>query len=274
MSVAGGLHEAVLRGAAHRTTALQIFTRNNAQWAMKPLTPAVIADWKQALADHPMEVMVHDSYLINLGSPDEALWKKSRQNFLDEALRCVALGITSLVFHPGSHLGKGDTWCLGRIAKALDWVDTQLGDAPVKLLLENTAGQGTNVGWRFEHLSGILERVRRTERLGVCIDTCHLLAAGYDIRKDNGYRSVFEEFDRLIGTERILGFHLNDSKKELGSRVDRHEGIGKGFVGSRAFRLLMQDPRFANVPKVLETPKAGDMDKRNLALLRRLARMR
>jgi deoxyribonuclease-4 len=241
---------------------------------MKPLPVDAIHAWKAALRDSPMETMAHDSYLINLASPDPALHRKSRQSFLDEARRCAALGIPFLVFHPGAHMGRGETSGLDRIARALDWTDRRLGGAPVTLLLENTAGQGTNLGWRFEHLAHILERVRRPERVGVCIDTCHLLAAGYDFRTEPGYRSVFGELDRRVGIERVRAFHLNDSKGDLGCRVDRHENIGKGHVGSRAFRLLLQDPRFAGVPKVLETPKAGGMDRRNLALLRRLASWR
>ena len=271
MSIAGGLHRAVERGAEVRATALQVFTRNNTRWAMKPLAPDAVRDWKAALRAAPMEVMAHDSYLINLASPDPALYRKSRHSFLEEALRCATLGIPYLVFHPGAHMGRGETAGLDRIARALDWTDRRLGGAPVALLLENTAGQGTNLGWRFEHLARILARVKRPERLGVCIDTCHLLAAGYDFRSEAGYRSVFADLDRTVGLDHVRAFHLNDSKGDLGCRVDRHENIGKGFVGSRAFRLLLQDPRFARAPKVLETPKAEGMDRRNLALLRRLA---
>lgn len=271
MSIAGGLHLAALRGVEVRCTALQIFSRNSNQWAMKPLADEEIALWKETLASHPMATMVHDSYLTNIASPDEALFQKSREAFLGEALRCVALDIPRLVFHPGAHMGAGEETGLDRVARALDWVDEHLGGAPVTLLVENTAGQGSSLGHRFEHLAGLLDRVRRPELLGFCVDTCHLLAAGYDFRDAEGYRAVFAEFDRRIGLERIRAFHLNDSKKDCGCRVDRHEHIGRGFVGNPAFARILHDPRFRLVPKVLETPKADDMDRKNLALLRRLA---
>jgi deoxyribonuclease-4 len=160
---------------------------------------------------------------------------------------------------------------IDRIAGALDWALSRLDEASLTLLLENTAGQGTNLGHRFEHLAAIRARVSRPERVGVCIDTCHLLAAGYDIRDEASYRATFDDFDRIVGLDNVRAFHLNDSKKGLSSRVDRHENIGKGHLGRLAFRLLLQDPRFRSVPKVIETPKADDMDRRNLALLRRLA---
>jgi deoxyribonuclease-4 len=274
MSISGGLQNAIFEAAKLRCNALQIFSRNSNQWAMKPLTDEVVLAWNEAIAAHPMVTMVHDSYLINLASPDPALYDRSRQSFLDEALRCETLGIPYLVFHPGSHMGEGETRGLGRIARALDWTDRRIGQAKVTLLLENTAGQGTNLGFRFEHLAWLRERVKNPDRLGVCLDTCHLLAAGYDFRTDAGYARVFTELDERIGAGVVKAFHINDSKRELGSRVDRHENIGKGHVGSRAFRLLMQDPRFQQVPKVLETPKADDMDRRNLALLRRLASLK
>lgn len=271
MSISGGLHNAIFEAARLHCNALQIFSRNSNQWAMKPLTDEMVAAWSEAITAHPMVTMVHDSYLINLASPDPVLYDRSRKAFLEEALRCETLGIPFLVFHPGSHMGEGEARGLDRIARALDWVDRRLGAAKVTLLLENTAGQGTNLGFRFEHLAWIRDRVKNPERLGVCIDTCHLLAAGYDFRTDAGYAEVFSECEAVMGTRTVKAFHVNDSKRELGSRVDRHENIGKGHVGSRAFRLLMQDPRFQKVPKVLETPKADDMDRRNLALLRRLA---
>ena len=274
MSISGGLQNAVYAGAELRATALQIFSRNSNQWAMKPLTAEAVRLWKDAQRSHPMTTMVHGSYLVNLASPDEGLYRRSRQAFLDEAFRCNALEIPYLVFHPGAHMGSGEDRGLARIARALDWVDRRLGSAPVTLLLENTAGQGTSLGCRFEHIARIRERLRNPERVQVCLDTCHLLAAGYDFRADAGYPRVMDEFDRLVGTSTVRAFHLNDSKKDLGSRVDRHEHIGKGYVGSRAFRLLLQDPRFTAVPMVLETPKSGDMDRRNLALLRRLASMK
>ena len=274
MSIAGGLQNAVLAGAAHRATALQIFSRNSNQWAMKPLADEAVALWKEAQAAHPMVTMVHGSYLVNLASPDPALWEKSCRAFIGEAERCARLDIPYLVFHPGAHMGAGEEAGLARIVRALDRAARALAETPVTLLLENTAGQGTVLGSRFEHLARVIGSVEHPDRLGVCVDTCHLLAAGYDFRSPAGYREVFEEFDRLLGIGRIRAFHLNDSKQDLGSRVDRHEHIGKGHVGSAAFRMILQDPRFRDAPKVLETPKKDEMDRRNLALLRRLAHTR
>lgn len=270
MSIAGGLERAVYAAARHRCRAVQIFSRNSNQWAMRPLTEAAVAAWKEALGRHPMVPMVHGSYLVNLASPDDALYRRSRDTFLAEAGRCRTLGIPYLVFHPGAHMGAGEKRGLDRIARALDWVERRLDSDAVTLLLECTAGQGTNLGSRFEHLAGIRARLGRPERVGVCLDTCHLLAAGHDFRTEAGYREVFDALDRTVGLETVRAFHLNDSKKDVGSRVDRHEHIGKGTIGSAAFRRLLQDPRFDGLPMVLETPKAGEMDRRNLALLRRL----
>lgn len=270
MSIAGGLERAVHAAARHRCRALQIFSRNSNQWAMRPLIGEAVAAWQEALDRHPMVAMVHGSYLVNLASPDDALYRRSRDTFLAEARRCQTLGIPYLVFHPGAHMGAGEEKGLARIVRALDWVERRLDSASVTFLLESTAGQGTSLGCRFEHLAWIRERVRRPERVQVCLDTCHLLAAGYDFRSEAGYREVMESLDRTVGIASVRAFHLNDSKKEVGSRVDRHEHIGKGTIGSAAFRRLLQDPRFAGLPMVLETPKAGEMDRRNLALLRRL----
>jgi deoxyribonuclease-4 len=272
VSIAGGLHLAVERAAAAGCGALQIFSRNNTQWASKPLSKKEIQDWKAARSRHPMIPMVHGSYLINLATADPALRRRSLAAFLAETRRCEALEIPYLIFHPGAHMGAGEAAGLERIARALDEVIKRLGTGTVTLLLENTAGQGTSLGHRLEHLAAILSSVERPERLGVCLDTCHLLAAGYDFRDDAGYKALLDTIERTVGVERVRAFHLNDSKRELGARVDRHEHIGRGHVGSRAFRLLLTDPRFRRVPKVIETPKANDMDRKNLARLRRLAR--
>ena len=272
-SVAGGLHHAIEDARRHRAGAVQIFTRNNNRWAAKPLADEEIAAWREALERTPLATMVHDSYLINLASGDGALYRKSVDAFHAEAERCDALGIERLVFHPGSHLGAGESRGLKRVAAALDTVRDRLGHRRVRFVLENTAGQGTNLGWRFEHLAEIVARVEDPGGLGVCLDTCHLLAAGYDLRTPEGYAAVMDELDQTVGIERVVAFHLNDSKKDLGSRVDRHETIGKGFLGTMPFRLLLTDARFHGVPKVLETPKKDDGDRRNLALLRRLARL-
>lgn len=235
------------------------------------MTDADVAAWKAAIAAHPMFPVVHDSYLINLASPDPQLFMRSRDAFLDEVRRCERLGITRLVFHPGAHMGAGEGEGIRRIVSALDWICERTAGPSVMLVLETTAGHGTVLGSRFEHMAGILDLSRHPDRLGVCVDTCHILAAGYEFRTPEGYESVFSEFDRRIGLGKLACFHVNDSKKDLGCRVDRHENLGKGFIGSRAFGLLMRDPRFVDIPKIIETPKEGNWDARNLALLRRLS---
>jgi len=274
MSIAGGVQNAIFEAARHRCRAVQIFSKSTNQWAARRLTEDDVDAWRAALAWHPMLPLVHDSYLINLASPDRAILGRSRGSFLEEVGRCERLGIGYLIFHPGAHMGRGEDEGLNRIAESLDWVCERAQGSSVMLLLETTAGQGTSLGHCFEHMARIIERVRMPERLGVCVDTCHILAAGYDFRTPAGYEAVFSAFERVLGLDRIRCFHINDSKKGLGSRVDRHEHIGKGFVGARAFGLLMRDPRFAGVPKILETPKENDMDRKNLAILRRLARGR
>jgi len=270
-SIAGGLHNAVLSATELRCRAVQIFAKNSNQWAGKTMVDSDVEAWNAAIAAHPMFPVVHDSYLINLASPDPALLRRSRDAFLDEVRRCDRLEIRRLIFHPGAHMGQGADAGIARVAESLDWVCEQAADSRVSLVIETTAGQGTILGGSFEHVARIIESTRHPERLGVCVDTCHILAAGYDFRTPEGYAAVFGEFDRLVGLDRVMCFHVNDSKKDLGSRVDRHEQLGKGFVGARAFGLLMRDPRFVSIPKIIETPKEGDWDRKNLALLRRLA---
>jgi deoxyribonuclease-4 len=274
MSIAGGLHNAILEAARHRCRALQIFSKTSNQWRAKALADEDVRLWKTTLREHPMHAVVHDSYLINLASPDPVLSGRSREAFLDEVTRCDRLGIGEIIFHPGAHMGAGEEQGLRRIADSLDWVCDRSQDSATRLVLETTAGQGTTLGYRLEQLAWIIGNVRRPQRLGVCIDTCHILAAGYDFRTPKGYEEVFEEFERILGFDRLCCFHLNDSKRELGSRVDRHEHIGKGHVGTKAFGFLMRDPRFVDVPKIIETPKKDDMDRKNLSLLRRLAHMK
>lgn len=271
MSIAGGLHNAILDAACYRCRVVQLFSKSSNQWKAKAITEADLHLWQETLAKHPILTVVHDSYLINLASPDQALREKSRLAFLEEVQRCDFLSIPYLVFHPGAHMGAGETIGLERIAESLNWVCAQANDSPTLLLIETTAGQGSSLGYRFEHLARIMELVDEPQRFGVCVDTCHILAAGYDFRTGRGYRQVFDTFDRIVGLEKLRCFHVNDSKKDLGSRVDRHAHIGKGFVGNAAFRLLMSDSRFTEIPKVLETPKKDDMDRKNLALLRRLS---
>ena len=271
-SIAGGIEKALPRAEQLNCGAVQIFTRNASRWQSKPLAPQNIADFRKAATQSLIaQIFVHDSYLINLAAPDEEKWQKSKEAFLDELERCSALGIKGLVMHPGAHLGQGEEEGLQRIAEAFREI---FRSAPqdVQVLLETTAGMGSHLGWRFEHLARIIELVPEHE-FGVCFDTCHVFAAGYDLASAPGYQKTMAEFERLIGCDRIGLFHLNDSKKPRGSRVDRHEHIGQGHIGESGFACLMQDARFTGVAKILETPQgdAHEHDLRNLALLRRLA---
>ncbi|WP_207263760.1 deoxyribonuclease IV [Desulfovibrio sp. Huiquan2017] len=275
MSIAGGLHMAFERIMRVDGTALQIFTRNQRQWKVPALSEydaeLFAAAWDQ-WGDYP--VAAHDSYLINLASDKPDLLKRSTLAFAEELRRIETLSIPYLVTHPGSHLGAGVEAGIERYAANLDRAIEASGTESGLVLLETTAGQGTNLGASFEELAAIIEASAHPGRLGVCYDTCHTFAAGYDIRTPAAYAATFEAFDRVIGLDRLKFFHLNDSKNELGSRKDRHEHIGRGAIGEEGFRNLMRDPRFADVPKTLETPKQEDLqdDVRNLTLLRELAK--
>lgn len=271
MSIAEGLHNAILSAAQYRCRAVQLFSKSSNQWRAKVLTDEDVKLWNDTLAKHPMEPFVHDSYLINLASPKPALNRRSREAFLEEVKRCDRLGIKHLIFHPGAHMGEGEEEGIRRIAKSLDWVCERSVGSSTELLLENTAGQGTTLGYKFEHIASVIDQVREPDRLAVCVDTCHTLAAGYDFRTPEGYAQIFGEFDRVLGFDKLRCFHFNDSKKDMGSRVDRHEHIGKGHIGTKPFALILHDDRFTDIPKILETPKVDDMDRKNLALLRRLA---
>ncbi|MCF6186744.1 MAG: deoxyribonuclease IV [Desulfobulbaceae bacterium] len=274
-SISGGLHLAFDRIQQVGGEALQIFTRNQRQWKAAPLEDDEITAFKEAWdeADR-MPVASHASYLINLGSGKREQAEKSVAAFAAELKRCAQLGIPQVVIHPGSHGGAGVEAGLANVTKNLDRVIELAGDdcAAVTILLETTAGQGTGLGSRFEELAWILEHSTSSDRLGVCVDTCHIFAAGYDIRTSESYGATFTEFDRFIGLDRIRFFHLNDSKKDLGARVDRHEHIGKGRIGLEGFRSLLNDPRFAVHSMTLETPKGKDLaeDRQNLATLRAL----
>jgi deoxyribonuclease-4 len=274
MSIAGGLHKAFDRGLQVHCNTIQIFLKNSNQWKAKALTEEDRRLFREAQRRSGISpVLAHDSYLINLASPDPTLYKKSLDAFVGEMERANLLGVPYLVLHPGAHTGDGAGAGIQRVAKALNLALKQ-APPPITLLLENTAGQGSSLGSRFEELAAILDRITEEDRVGFCLDTCHAFAAGYDMRTEDGYDRTMREFDRLIGIEKIRAFHVNDSKKDLGSRVDRHCHIGKGFLGLAAFRLLVNDARFAEIPKILETPKGeGDReDRRNLATLRRLIR--
>jgi deoxyribonuclease-4 len=272
MSIAGGIYKALERGKRVGCRTIQIFLKNNNQWKAKALEEQdrlLFQKTQERSGIRP--VVAHDSYLINLASPDPHLYRKSFNAFVEEMKRANFLGIPYLVLHPGAHKGEGAQKGIKRVAKALRRA-LDLVEPPVMVLLENTAGQGTSLGNRFEQLAAIFEQIRNPDRVGVCLDTCHAFAAGYDIRTEDGYEETIGELGRLIGVKKILAFHVNDSKKDLGSHVDRHFHIGKGFIGLDAFRFLVNDHRFAEVPKILETPKGiGDrQDMRNLATLRSL----
>ncbi len=273
MSIAGGLDRAVDRAVRAGCETLQIFTASSNRWEGKPLTPEAVAAFREKLAPTgPMPVISHDSYLINCASPDERLWERSVDALRQEAARCAALGIRLLVMHPGAHMGSGEGAGIERVARALDRV---LADAPsvdLRILLENTAGQGSALGHRFAQLGAILRRAACSERLGVCIDTQHAFAAGYDLSTEEGWERTWEELAREVGLPRLQALHVNDSRRPLGSRVDRHEQIGLGELGLAAFVRLMNDPRLDGLPASLETEKTeeGCEDEQNLAVLRRL----
>jgi deoxyribonuclease IV len=268
MSIAGGYHLAAEKGGALGCTAIQIFTKNERQWRAKPITDDDASLFRGAVAQHGIQAaFAHDTYLHNLASPNPDLWRKSVDAFAEELERCERLGLDYLVSHPGSPGDSGAAAGIGRTREALAEITKRTSGFRSQILLETTAGQGATLGSRFDEMARLIEGF---DRIGVCFDTCHVFAAGYDLRTRASYDDVMGEFDRLIGFARLRAFHLNDSKKDLGCRVDRHEHIGRGFIGRDAFRFIMNDERFAAVPKVLETPKENDMDPVNLAVLRAL----
>jgi deoxyribonuclease IV len=273
MSIAGGVGNAFLEGKRVDCDAIQIFTKSSRQWAAKPLTKEEIEQFQINRKTTGIDTVVaHDSYLLNLGSPEVVLRKRSIAAFIDELERCEALGVSNLISHPGAHVGAGEVEGIKTIAKSLDEVHTACPNFNVKVTLEITAGQGSNLGYRFEQIGNMIDATKESDRLRVCFDTEHAFAAGYDLRSKEGYERTFSEFDDAIGIELLAAFHLNDSKKEFHSRVDRHEHIGQGFIGVGAFRMLMNDKRFWGLPMCLETPKGPDLkeDRENLTLLRSL----
>ncbi|CAM6315400.1 deoxyribonuclease IV [Enterobacter cloacae] len=255
VSAAGGLANAAIRAAEIEATAFALFTKNQRQWRAAPLTADVIDDFKAACEKYhygPGQILPHDSYLINLGHPVQEALEKSREAFLDEVQRCEQLGLTLLNFHPGSHLMQIDEeTCLARIAESINI--TLDKTQRVTAVIENTAGQGSNLGFKFEHLAAIIDGVEDKSRVGVCIDTCHAFAAGYDLRTTEATKNTFDEFERVVGFKYLRGMHLNDAKSAFGSRVDRHHSLGEGNIGHDAFRFIMQDARFDGIPMVLET---------------------
>jgi len=273
MSISGGVDTAFDRGAQIGCDAMQIFTKNNNQWRAAPLKEDAVERYHRRQAETGITpVVAHASYLLNLATPDDALWRKSIDALLIELERCDVLYIPYLIIHPGSHMESGEDAGIARIAEALNLAHERLPDVQVKITLETTAGQGTNLGYRFEQLAAMIEGTEARDRLTVCYDTCHTLAAGYDFRTPEGYAEVFKQFDEVIGLDRLTVFHFNDSKKDMGSRIDRHAHIGEGEVGLDGFRHILNDPRFQETPMLLETPKSKDMheDVENLARLRAL----
>ena len=276
LSTAGGLEKAFERGLQLGCDCLQIFLKNQKQWSAKPLSDEAIAAYKRAQRETGIRpVVAHAGYLINLGSPRKAQWSKSIRAVVDELQRCAALGIGGLILHPGAHLGAGLDAGMSRIAQGLDEVHRRTAGIKAKILLETTAGQGSSVGCRIEHLGRILRTVGDPDRLGVCLDTCHLFAAGYDLSTPDEYARTIDLLRRQVTLGKIKCVHMNDSKGACGSRLDRHEHIGKGRLGLAGFRHVVNDERLARVPKILETPKGTDgrgtdYDKVNLRKLRKL----
>ncbi|WP_446775340.1 deoxyribonuclease IV [Macellibacteroides fermentans] len=256
VSASGGVENAPLNAHEIGAKAFALFTRNQRQWKSSPLTSRSIELFKERCAEYgylPSQILPHDSYLINLGHPETEGLTKSRDAFLDEMTRCEQLGLDRLNFHPGSHLNAlSIDDCLNRIAESIN--EALNRTSGVTAVIENTAGQGTNLGHTFEQIAHIIDRVEDKTRVGVCIDTAHTLAAGYDIKTTEGFIDTFDKFDKIIGFSYLKGMHINDSKKDLASKVDRHDSIGKGLMGLTTFKMLMNDPRFDNIPMILETP--------------------
>lgn len=275
MSIAGGYYKSAEAAGRAGCDCVQLFTKNNNQWRAKPITDDDVERFRNALKENGIKHPVsHASYLINLASPDDELWKKSIDAFVVELERAEQLGIPFVVVHPGSFTSSSEEAGLKRISKALDEVHKQTRGITARCLLENTAGQGSNLGHRFEHMAEIIEKARDPERLGVCIDTCHAFAAGYPMDSEKEYKATIRQLNATVGLKQVHALHLNDSKKPLGSRVDRHERIGRGEMGLAPFGHLMNDRRFARKPMYLETPKGEergkDLDVINLATLRGL----
>lgn len=273
MSIAGGVDKALLEGKKVDCDVIQIFTKSSRQWAAQPYSKEEIQNFLTNQKETGIvTVIAHDSYLLNLASPDEGLRKRSVRAFADEMEHCETLSIPYLIAHPGAHVGSGEEEGIKAIGRSLDEIHKACPGFKARIALEITAGQGSNLGYRFEQIRSMIDATEESDRLRVCFDTEHAFAAGYDIRAKEGYERTFGEFDEKIGLKLLAAFHLNDSKKEFHSRVDRHEHIGKGHIGVEAFRLLMNDQRFWGIPMCLETPKGPDLkeDRENLTLLRSL----
>jgi deoxyribonuclease IV len=274
MSIAGGVHTSIQRGCSIGCTAMQIFVKNNMQWFARPLTGQEIRSFLKHSQRHElMSIFAHANYLINLAATNPQFHANSLRSLSEELIRADQLKLPFLVLHPGAHLGEGEEAGLEKIIESIDSVLSAIPKIKTRIALETTAGQGSCLGSRFEQLAYIIDRVREPERLCVCLDTAHIFAAGYNIGSESAIRNTFREFDRVIGRDRLVAIHVNDSKTARGLRVDRHEHIGKGKIGLEAFRFIMRDRRFRKIPKVLETPKGKDLaeDVQNLKTLRALA---
>jgi len=274
MSISGGVHMAIQRARSIGCTTMQIFVKNNMQWFAQPLTSREIGAFlKHAQRHELLSIFAHANYLINLAATNPQFHANSLRSLSEELIRADQLKLPFLVLHPGAHLGAGEEAGLEKIIESIDAVLSGIPKIKTRIALETTAGQGSALGNKFEHLAYIISRVRRPERLCVCLDTAHIFAAGYDISNESAIRKTFREFDHIIGRDRLVALHVNDSKTPRGSRVDRHEHIGRGKIGLEAFRFIMRDGRFSKIPKVLETPKGKDLgeDVDNLKSLRALA---
>ena len=273
LSVSGGPWKAVEEAIDLEIRALQIFTKNASRWIQKPIDPKHVEKFRAAVEEwgaHPL--LSHDSYLINLASPKDELFQKSIDAFTDELERAELLGLDFLVMHPGAHVGSGVEAGIERIAAGMRESFDRVPHVKTRVLLENTAGGGSTMGRSFEELRDLLAAIDTPERTGTCIDTCHMFAAGYELRTEEGYQETMKQLDKVLGARRVFALHLNDSKGDLGSHLDRHMHIGDGLIGKKGFQFVMQDDRFAGIPKILETPKVEDMDQQNLALLKKLAK--
>jgi len=274
MSIAGGVFNAIMHAEKAGCRCVQLFVKSSNQWRAKPLSDEEVTQFKDERKRTGIgPAVAHSSYLINIGSPDQALFEKSREALKVELERCNTLGVEYLVFHPGAHVGSGVDTAIARIADGMNWVLENVKNGDSMLLLETTAGAGSHIGSTFEELRSILDKLDQPERAGVCLDTCHVFAAGYDIRTEAAYKATMKKFDTVLGRPLLKAIHFNDSKFDIGTHKDRHEHIGKGFIGKDGFGFFMRDAKLKKVPKILETPKDEDYknDKMNLALLRKLA---
>ena len=276
MSIAGGMFNALTRAVTATCDTIQVFNKSNSQWKAKILSDKEVQQWFDAIDETGISVACsHSSYLINIASPKDDLSDKSRNSLIEEMQRCERLKIPNLVMHPGSHVGSGEEVGMDRIAENINKMYDEMGDSnQVTLALEATAGQGTNLGYKFEQLAYIIDKVEAKEKMGICLDSCHIFAAGYPLIDPKEYKKTMKSFDDIIGLDRLKIFHINDSKKEFGSKRDRHEHLGEGFLGLEAFRNIVNDKRLKKVPMILETPKEDDMldDIKNLKILRGLVK--